>query len=136
MLTSSVDRRFYALALKLESSERRYRRLFERSLAGVYFSTLEGRILDCNDACSRILGYTSRQEQLAHSERDIYLGSVDGEAFLSKLKEQRALTNFEHRLQRRDNSTRWVLENATLLERKDGATSVAEGTLIDITERK
>ena len=136
MLTSSVDRRFYALALKLESSERRYRRLFERSLAGVYFSTLEGRILDCNDACSRNLGYTSRQEQLAHTERDIYLGSVDGETFLSKLKEQRALTNFEHRLQRRDNSTRWVLENATRLEGDNGGALVAEGTLIDITERK
>ena len=33
-----------------QRSEERYRSLFERSLAGVYRTTVDGRILDCNDA--------------------------------------------------------------------------------------
>ena len=49
-------------ALKL--SERRYRTLFERNLAGVYRSTLDGRILDCNESFARIFGYASREEVL------------------------------------------------------------------------
>jgi PAS domain-containing protein len=36
-------------------SERRYRALFESSLAGVYTLDLEGNVLDCNDAFARIV---------------------------------------------------------------------------------
>jgi sigma-B regulation protein RsbU (phosphoserine phosphatase) len=66
----------------------------------------------------------------------LYLRSEDREAFLAKLEARRALTNFEHCLQRKDNSSVWVLENATLFESNDDAPAVVEGTLIDITERK
>ena len=67
ILTSIIDRRFSSQTLELESSENRYRLLFERSLAGVYRSTIDGRILDVNEACFRIFGYASREEHLAHN---------------------------------------------------------------------
>jgi PAS domain-containing protein len=57
ILTSLIDRRFSSQTLELESSENRYRLLFERSLAGIYRSTLDGHILDVNDAFARIFGY-------------------------------------------------------------------------------
>ena len=136
VLTSFLDRRFSAQTLELESSEARYRLLFERSLAGVYRITLEGRILDCNDAFSRILGYASRAEHLAHSADDQYLGPANREAYSARLQEQKALTNFERCLRRKDGNPVWVLENATFLDGKNGAPGVIEGTLIDITERK
>jgi PAS domain-containing protein len=60
VLTSLVDRRFYAQALELASSEEHYRQLFERSLARIYRTTLDGHILTCNDAFSRAFGYASR----------------------------------------------------------------------------
>src|SRR5437868_5782666 len=34
----------------LRASERRYRQLFEHNLAGVYRTTFDGMMLDCNDA--------------------------------------------------------------------------------------
>ena len=136
ILTSFLDRRFSAQTLELESSEARYRLLFERSLAGVYRITLEGRILDCNDAFSRIFGYASRAEHLAHAANDHYLGPADREAYSAQLQEQKALTNFERCLRRKDGNPVWVLENATFLDGKNGAPGVIEGTLIDITERK
>ena len=46
-------------------AEKRYRSLFERSLAGVIRTTLDGRILECNDACARIFGFASREELMA-----------------------------------------------------------------------
>jgi PAS domain S-box-containing protein len=136
LLTSWVDRRFAAQSLELAESDERYRRLFERSLAGVYRVTVEGRILDCNDACSRILGYASRKEQLCQTGEIIPLYSDGSDGFLAALKEQKALSNFERCLRRKDSSPVWVLENATLPDLQETALPEIEGTLIDITERK
>ena len=72
ILTSIIDRRFSSQTLELESSESRYRLLFERSLAGVYRSTIDGRILDVNEACFRIFGYASREEHLAHNASEVW----------------------------------------------------------------
>ena len=136
LLTSWVDRQFAAQALELHRSDERYRHLFEHSLAGIYRTTLDGWILDCNDACSRILGFGSRSEHLSRAEHIIPLRSDGAEEFLDALKRERALRNFERRLRRGDNSPVWVLENATLLDDQETASPVIEGTLIDITERK
>jgi len=136
VLTSLFDRRFSAQAMELESSEERYRQLFERSLAGVYRTTLDGRILDCNDACARIFGYESPQDALSHIANNNYPNRAKREAFLARLREERAISGFEHCLQRKDGTPVWVLENATLLENKNGGDDIIEGTLIDITKRK
>ena len=61
----------------LRISEKRYRTLFERNLAGVYRSTLDGRILDCNESFARIFGYTSREEMLQQTAWDMYLKRED-----------------------------------------------------------
>jgi|CZKR01.1.fsa_nt_gi PAS domain-containing protein len=39
----------------LRRSEQRYQLLFEKNVAGVSISSMEGEILDCNDAGARIL---------------------------------------------------------------------------------
>ncbi len=120
----------------LRASEKRYRLLFERNLAGVFRTALEGRMLDCNESFVRILGYGSRTHLLAHDAWDFYFSRADWEANVSYLKEQGTLTSFEVRLRRKDGSPVWVLENANLLEGEDGATLIIQGTLIDISERK
>jgi PAS domain S-box-containing protein len=136
VLTSAVDRRFEAQARELQVSEMRYRQLFERSLAGVYRTTVDGRLLDCNDTFARILGFSSREDYLSEMERDGYLNLPEREAFLSRLKQRKAVTNFETRHRKEDGSPVWILENATLIEGNEGAPPVIEGTMIDISERK
>ncbi|MGE5413693.1 MAG: EAL domain-containing protein [Syntrophomonadaceae bacterium] len=120
----------------LRLSERRYRALFERNLAGVYRSTMEGRILDCNEAFARIFGYGSREEVLRQAAWDLYIRPDDRKAALAKLVERQNLTNYELCLKRKDGSTVWVLQNENLSEGPDGLLSVIEGTIIDISERK
>ncbi len=136
MVTSTVDRRMSKQALVLLESEERYRLLFTRSLAGVYQSTVDGRLLDCNDALSQMLGYRTREELLSRSAADHYLSADDRRAFVGRLLEERRLTDFEARLKREDGSPVWVLLNATLLEGKKGGPDIIEGTMIDITQRK
>jgi len=48
----------------LKKSEGRYRRLFESNTSGVYISTQDGRLLECNDAMVRIFGYKAKVELL------------------------------------------------------------------------
>ncbi|HEX6099392.1 MAG TPA: PAS domain S-box protein [Thermoanaerobaculia bacterium] len=114
-----------------KASEARYRLLFERNLAGVYRSTPDGTILDCNDACARLFGYASREEFLGANANDFYFDDRERDRIVQMLREQKQSTNLELRLRRRDGSTVWVLENVTLRDE-----DVMEGTIIDITDRK
>jgi two-component system sensor histidine kinase/response regulator len=136
ILTSIIDRRFSFQTLELESSERRYRLLFERSLAGVYRSTIDGRILDVNDACLRIFGYASPEELLGHNASESWFEPADREQFVARLIELKSLANVERRYRRKDGTPVWVLEGVTLIEGLKGTPEVIEGTLIDISTHK
>jgi diguanylate cyclase (GGDEF)-like protein/PAS domain S-box-containing protein len=118
----------------LRASEVRYRSLFERNLAGVFRTSLDGTFLDCNEAFALVLGYESREELLRRPVEEFYETSSEHQAFLARLKKEKVLANLEARYRRRDGSTVWTLENVSLVE--DGGASVIEGTLIDISERK
>ena len=120
----------------LRASEARYRTLFERNLAGVFRSTLDGRILDCNESFARIFGYSSPAEVLDQHAQRLYLRPKDRNVFLSRLSEKNSLSNYESCVRKGDGTPIWVLENATLMEGPDGDRSMIEGTIIDITERK
>jgi PAS domain S-box-containing protein len=120
----------------LHASEQRYRLLFERNMAGVYRVTVDGHLLDCNDACARIFGYASASEMLEHRVPDYYPDPGARDEFLGRLKEHGTLTNFEQCLKRKDGSPLWVLENATLVMSGEGEIAQIEGSLIDISDRR
>jgi diguanylate cyclase (GGDEF)-like protein/PAS domain S-box-containing protein len=120
----------------LRASEERYRQLFARNLAGVFRSTADGRLLDCNDAFVRLYGYGSREELLATSTSALYETPEDRSSFLKALKANGTLVNQEGRARRRDGSIVWTLENVTLLPGVGGEVDILEGTIIDITARK
>ncbi len=121
---------------ELRESEVRYRSLFERNLAGVYLTTPEGRVLDCNEAFVQILGYDSREEVMSCQALEFYHDSADREKSITQLLKERILTGQEWCLRRKDGSPIWVLENSNLIAGKDGTSALLQGTLVDITERK
>ncbi len=55
-------------------AEEKYRMLFEQAQEGVFVATLEGKLLDCNDAFVTMLGYVSREELTA-----VDIAQFDGE---------------------------------------------------------
>ena len=121
----------------LHVSEERYRKLFERNLAGVYRSTLDGRILECNDAFARIFGFASRADALSGSANALYPTAADRAGFLASLQAAGVMVNRESEGRRQDGSSLWLLENAHLVDGGESAESaVIEGTVLDITERK
>ncbi|HEV2419563.1 MAG TPA: response regulator [Terriglobia bacterium] len=134
ILTSIADRRFSAQATLLASTEERYRDLFRRNLAALYRITLDGRVLDVNDAYLRLLGYESQAEAVEHNASEDFANPTDRENFVSRLKADGGVTNFEARLRRKGCGEIWALQNATLIGGPDGL--VIEGTMLDITDRK
>ena len=120
----------------LQDSEARYRTLFSRNQAGVYRTTVDGQVLDCNEALSRMMGYDSPDELTTSGVDHHYAEARDRGAFLDRLRETGTLTNHEDRLLRRDGEPIWVLESAILLPDESGDLTLIEGTMIDITERK
>ncbi len=116
--------------------EERYRLLFDRSLAGLYLSTLDGRLLDGNDALARILGYESAAVMRAQTAVDLFPDHEARDRWLQQLQEARSLPDFEHQLKRRDGRLVWVIESASLVEGGPGQPDIIEGTVIDITRRK
>lgn len=115
-------------------AENRYRLLFERSLAGVYRATLDGRIVDLNESCARMFGYSKPDEARGHILQETFLAPGDFERLLRLVLEHKSIGNLELELQRQDGQRLCVLLGASLLE--NGSEPVIEGTLIDITERK
>jgi two-component system sensor histidine kinase/response regulator len=124
----------------LRESEERYRRLFDRNLAGILRTSWDGRIVECNQAMARMLGYASGEELLGSGRRaaDFYFDPADRKAFLAGLKLQKGVSNYELKLRHRDGRVVWALANLSVV--KDEAApeghELLEGTIIDISERK
>jgi PAS domain S-box-containing protein len=111
VLSCALDRRFDDRSMALRFSEERYRRVFERSMAGMSRATLDGRILDCNEAFALLLGYSSGTECCSSRVADLYADSAEMEDSMSRLKEQGAPSNVERCIRKSDGSRLWVLEN-------------------------
>jgi diguanylate cyclase (GGDEF)-like protein/PAS domain S-box-containing protein len=121
---------------ELLSSERRFRELFERSPAGLYRASLDGRLLACNSALARLLGYASKADVLQLSAGDLFADPAARQSFLAHLHEQRIVVNQEVCLKQRDGLPLWALLNESLLPGDRDGEHVMEGSLIDITDRK
>src|SRR5262249_44496354 len=83
-------------------SEESLRALFERNLAGMFRSRRDGRILECNAALVRLLGYRSREEVLARNAKGFYVDARDRERLLLLLRPGVVVTNQELQLLRAD----------------------------------
>ncbi|MEW6756735.1 MAG: PAS domain S-box protein [Acidobacteriota bacterium] len=119
----------------LAESERRYRLLFERNLAGVYRARMDGSLIECNQAFARLFGFTSPEEVMQASSHRFTARSEDYEAFRARLLRDGAVTDHEVQTRRKDGSLFRILENAVLV-REPGQEPYLEGTLIDVTGQR
>ncbi|MDP8207867.1 MAG: PAS domain S-box protein, partial [Candidatus Electryonea clarkiae] len=133
-LSMEIDERKIAEE-ELRLSEKRFRRLFENNLAGVYQTTLDGHFIDINDANARMLGYESKEDIMSIQADQLYFDMSDREAFIARLKEEKELTNLEIQVKNKSGEPVWFLQNVSLVEEK-GTQPEIHGTVIDITKSK
>jgi PAS domain S-box-containing protein len=135
-IARDISERKQAEAARLLAEER-YRRFVERTAAGVLRNTLDGRILESNDAMVRMLGYDSRAEFLARPTPEIhYMDPEEREHLVELLERNHALNNHEVCFKGRDGNPVWVVMSLVLVKGEDEAGDVIEATVIDVTARK
>lgn len=120
----------------LKDSEKRYRTLVERNLAGVFKTDMQRNITSCNEAFAQIFGYPSATSMIGLNTAEIYQDSSDKFDFLEKLSVKGFINNHESFIKLNSGKNVWLLENVSLVFDKNHEPQEIEGTILDITELK
>ncbi len=124
---------------ELRAAEEKYRSIFENAINGIFQITPTGRYLNANPALAKIYGYKTSAELMAnesHTPPQVYVDSNRWDEFITILRNQRSVTDFESQVYRLDGSIIWISENARAINDEDGKLLYYEGTVEDITEYK
>ncbi len=130
-----TDRKKRELALEAADQLRDF--IYHGNVAGILHTTIDGRVVDCNDAIVRMLGYDSKEELQAVRAPQFYFDPPERDRMLREILAPRQLNDFEVCFRRRDNTRCWGLSNIRLLEPQRGEVGgTIICTVVDITERK
>ena len=113
-----------------------WRMLFDQNLAGVFCSTVDGQMVECNLSFARIFGYDSPAEIAHRAGAEYYFDPADRQQYVETLRAAGSVRNLELTLRKKDGSAVTILENVTLLPAESGQPEAILGTVIDITERR
>lgn len=119
----------------LELSELKYKQLFERNLSGVYRTSYDGHVIDCNPAFAKILGYNSVDELLSNKESFKFYKNLEvRENILNELIKNKSLVSKRIELVKKDRSTIHILLSATVIYNELNEIDYIEGNIIDIND--
>ncbi|HEX7707011.1 MAG TPA: EAL domain-containing protein [Thermoanaerobaculia bacterium] len=128
VLALVLQRGYYVAVL------RRHRKLFERSVAGLYRADANGILLEANEALSRICGVAGESEVLGRRFRDFFLDQ-DELAVMEDVRSNDMNVKQTCRLTRRDGRVVWVVWSAFLVS-LPGDPPEIEGSMVDISGQK
>lgn len=108
---------------------------FALDMVATYRQTLDGRLLDCNEECARILGYSSKEELLAVG-RFTYVNASDALSVIAALPDLKSLSNVELALRKKDGTVAWVLQNLKFVTVDEASKVWVEAAMFDVTEQR
>ena len=120
-----------------QAAEEKYRMLFEQAQEGVFVATLEGDLLDCNDAFLTMLGYGSRDELVTLDLASV-LGATneERELFRGELEAHNYVRNFEMTVRRKDGALLTAALSCFATRDSEGRIERYQGFVLDNTEKK
>jgi len=118
----------------VETSEKRYRMLFERNLAGVYTCNTEGIITDCNQAFARMLGVGSPALLIGTRIGQFHVAPAERHEITNMLASALTIPGVELTLKKANGESLRVLESVSRIE-IDGVT-LFQSTVVDINDLK
>ncbi len=119
---------------EVRASEARWRQAFETDTVGVFFFTVDGRIVDCNEAFLRMSGYSRGDLEEGRMRWDQMTPPEFMDRSLQAMAEYKntgEIPNYEKQYIRKDGSRWWGMLSATRLTSELGVKFV-----LDITEKK
>jgi PAS domain S-box-containing protein len=122
-----------------QAAERKYQRIFENAVEGIYQTTPEGQFLTVNPALARMLGYGSPgelMENLNDISNQLYVRPGRREEFIRKIKSEGFVAGFAAEVYRKDGTIAVISINARAVTDQEGNLLHFEGFIEDITESK
>jgi PAS domain S-box-containing protein len=117
-------------------SDEETRRFFEANPAGSYVASPDGRLITCNSAFARMLGFASVEEAMKVDLVSLYSDRASGEVFLGRLRKKGRLEHNEAELRRKDGSLVHAVENAAGTFDERGKLAEIHGCLMDASEQR
>jgi PAS domain S-box-containing protein len=124
---------------RLERSERKFRKIFENSIQGIYQSTPDGRFITVNNALAAMCGYDSPNQMvssLTDLATQLYVVPEDRRRFLRELLKHGRLREGQTQFRRRDGNLIDVRINAHRQHDPVTDEPYYEGIIEDITLKK
>jgi PAS domain S-box-containing protein len=131
------DKKWAEEALRM--AEARYRHLFENAMMGIFQSTLDGQLMDANQALAAILGFSSPEDLISSVKdmgRQLYVDPEQRKHLIRLLEEQGIVQGLVMNFYRKDKSKIWVSMNIRMVRNSQGHILHLQGIVEDITERK
>ena len=120
----------------LRESEAKYRTFFNTSRDCVYISSLDGSVLDINDAAVDFFGYDSKEEIWKIKIQDLYDKPEERETYINILKKRGYTREYPLDLRKKDGKIIHALLTTVPKKDEDGNIIAFQGTIRDITEKK
>jgi len=134
IVSSSVDiTERKLIEQRLKESEEKYRLLFNNFPIGIGLSTIEGQVIDYNEAMGELTGYT-KEELNKLGIPAIYTDQNEPSKAVNLLREFGKLRDYEIKFKRKDNTEFYGSLSLDLIEIK--GVEIIQSTLKDITEKK
>ncbi len=109
----------------------RYQDLYEGVPVGLYRTTPDGELVECNPALATILGFEAPEDAVGTNVDDLYVDPEERLQVLASIERGGPVSPF--RLVRRDGRVIWAQSRARALRDADGSVVGFEGVLEDIT---
>ncbi|MCE5339528.1 MAG: PAS domain S-box protein [Planctomycetaceae bacterium] len=122
------------LQQKLETSLNNYKALYNNARVALFRTQIsDGKLLECNEALVRILGYENRQECLVHHKSTNFYADLKRRSeLLAVLNEKGYIDNFEIKARRLTGELFWMRVSAAINRDEN----YMEGVMSDITAYK
>lgn len=112
-----------------------YRLIFDRAEIGIYHTVLGGRAISLNQAFAAMFGYDTPEQmmlEVGHRLETLIVDPGHRARISGQLKAAGHVSNVIAEMRRRDGSTFWVSESATVVDGASAETQIV-GTVIDVS---
>ncbi len=121
---------------ELKSRQEVYKTFFEDDLSGNFISSADGKLLDCNSAYLKLLGFKNKEQALNTNLNIIYPKHAPHETLLKLVKAKGKLEDFEYELKRLNGEKLYVITNIFGYFNEKGKLISLKGYFINNTKHK
>jgi PAS domain S-box-containing protein len=128
-----------SLYFRLQTSEKKYRSIFENATEGIFQLSTDGRFISINQSMASMLGYDSPKQLMVSDENMKYHFFSDPaarEQFAKEFRKKGQVTGYEIEGTRKDNTKIWGSLSIRAIHDSDGQILHYEGSVMDITHQK